>query len=68
MRVISKISALLLVICMAVLFTGCGDGSGTSAPGTASAEKVKINIAALKGPTGIILQCPARRTTLRQSS
>ena len=53
MRVISKISALLLVICMAVLFTGCGDGSGTSAPGTASAEKVKINIAALKGPTGI---------------
>lgn len=54
MKAIRKITALLLAVCIAVLFTGCvGDGNSTLSMGAASTEKTKINIAALKGPTGI---------------
>lgn len=54
MKTIRKITALLLAVCIAVLFTGCvGDGNSTLSMGAASTEKTKINIAALKGPTGI---------------
>ena len=54
MKAISKIAALLLAVCIAVLFTGCGGNENNlSSSGADLAEKTKINIAALKGPTGI---------------
>lgn len=55
MKIIRKILVLTIVVCMAVLLSGCG-GEGNDASSTvstSSTEKVKINIAALKGPTGI---------------
>ncbi len=57
MKSIKKILILLMAACMLFAFTGCKGGNedtgSASSVSSNTAEKTKINIAALKGPTGI---------------
>lgn len=56
LKYFKKTAAVIAALCLLLAFTGCG-GESSTAPDTSAdasqAEKTKINIAALKGPTGI---------------